>query len=311
MALSPLVTSSLISAGSSLLGGMMGGGKWGATRMANAQAEMNDVMFQDQARSYRRNPEFIVEGAKRAGIHPLVLFGSPMSQPSAPQLVGNLDTSGDNTWSTAMMNMGQDLSRAYSAHQTQKEREADAQNALTMQKAALARQERIDNANLTHQELQNELLRLQIRKNSLQETPPIPAIGKKDSAVVITPYNEHSQPSTHTNRWEMNPAPVTSANQDVQSLTAGPPSPAFKRYRVGGPNFGYHLEVPEGQSFSEGLESMGSIPAMGHTLAHQTLRAVDEAWHGNPKQKPNIPLPAGYHWNWKPFKKVWRAERSK
>lgn len=301
----PFVTGSLISAGSSLLGGMFGGG--GGTsrkKLVSLQEMMNEV----SRTNARMMPAHIVRGAERAGIHPLVLFGSPAMAGNANLVGGNISED-QNNWGTAFMNMGQDISRAYQARQSQQEREADRENAIRIAEMQQKTQLHKTAAEATHADLQNDYLRLQIKRLEQQTTPPHPTGAKSPVITPVDLTHDIKQSDNMTNKFEIIPAPITSADRQVQSLTAGPASPAFKRYRVGGPNFGYYLEVPEGDSFSEGLESLGAIPSMGHTLAHQTLRAVDDWWNGDPKMKPKHKLPEGYYWNWHPIRKVWRAER--
>ncbi len=308
--MNPIVTSSLVSAGSNLLGGLLGGGSSSSLNRAK-QWSLQDGMNKLALEQARRLPSAMVHGAENAGIHPLVLFGSP-SYSTAPNMVGNAgyEPQQSSNWGTAFMNMGQDVSRAIQAEQSQKEREQNRVSQLAQHEEQMALQRQRDRASTEHMGLQNDLIRAQIKRLEQTANPPMPDWNSTNSANVVTkPYNQLKQSDQVAGKWISEAAPVTSADRNVQSLTAGPPSPAFTRYRVGGPNMGYYLEVPSGGSFSEALESMGTIPSMGHTMAHQALRAVDSWWNGNPDSKPKIKLPAGYQWNWKPFTKTWRAER--
>ncbi|AZL83026.1 DNA pilot protein [Apis mellifera associated microvirus 54] len=305
---SDLVNSALISGGFNLAGGLFGGSSSSTNRkkLFSIQREM-DAFAREQARTM---PSAMVEGANRAGIHPLVLFGSGGYQPPSNS-VGSLgvEQSGNN-WGTAFMNMGQDVNRAIMANKSQQEREALQAQELARYEEAQENQRKRDAAQTEHMGLQNDLIRTQIKRLEQQMIPPKPPSVSGDANVVVKPYNHLKQSDQIAGKWVSEAAPVTSADREVQSLTAGPPSPAMTRYRLGGPNLGYYLEVPSGSSFSEGLESLGTIPSMGHTMAHQALRAVDQWWNGDPKSTPKIKLPAGYHWEWKPLTKAWRAERN-
>lgn len=150
----PLVTSSLISAGSSILGGLFGGKqKRGPSpqEQVNAQALLEQTML-------RNRPSWAVEGAKAAGIHPLVALGMSPYQGGASIMAG--DTGSGKDVFGALANAGQDVSRAVAAYQTKEQRD--------MNKSLAALQ-------LERAGLENELLRSQIAGQRAQLAPAIPS----------------------------------------------------------------------------------------------------------------------------------------
>ena len=133
----PAIVAAGISAAADLAGGLIGSGSNNHRGRENREAIYNSVAQK-------------VKAARDWGISPLYALGAPIYSPSAP--VGG----GDPVMGQAISNMGQDVSRAVAAGQTDAER---ALQALTLEKAGL----------------ENDYLRAQItsvRTRTLREVGP-------------------------------------------------------------------------------------------------------------------------------------------
>lgn len=153
----PLVTSSLISAGSNLLGGVFGGSK---------KSKVDPVeqfrALQGEANRYALDfatkiPKAQMYGWKEAGIHPLAGLG--MASPGAPAVgtFGQDTGSSGRDWGQIMSDMGQGVSRAVAAYATREERE------MARYSSALQ---------LENQQLQNDRLRSEIALMHAPGSPP-------------------------------------------------------------------------------------------------------------------------------------------
>lgn len=166
----PLITSALVSAGSSMLGGIFGGGK---VKRPSATEQIKFLlgnstpgkplprMSYSQALGIHdaNMMKARMKGAEEAGIHPLYAIGAA----SAGSPV-SLDVGGgyaDTGKQQAMADMGQGLSRAASAWLTRGERE--------MEKFSAKLQ-------LENQQLQNDRLRSEIALMGSAATPGMPPI---------------------------------------------------------------------------------------------------------------------------------------
>lgn len=281
MAVDPIIAAAGISAGSNLLGGLMGGDdghsyskqfKWNMRTLRHQLAYQSQWNLHDA----RTRPSHMVSGAKRAGIHPALLFGgSAMSAPTWS--IGGLDVagpsaSGGSSWGDSFRSFGQDLSRAIMSNLSREERA----NEL---KVLQERQSKLDALNLErhaldvqHMGLQNALLASQLQRLNQQAGPPAPSTAD----VVITPYDPNKQTGTQVGRWEVAPASVISASHEMPSVSAGPPEPGFKKYRFGGKHTGWTSELPYGNSLSESLESMGGAVAPLYVWGHNIARWLDD-----------------------------------
>lgn len=178
----PLVTSSLISAGTSLLGGLFGGGQ-----SNNKARKLGIEQLTDQRRSQeildRERPTWVADGARKAGISPLVAMGMQ------PVSVGGVSVGGDGGDShrgQMLADMGQNLGRAAEAYLTQDQR---------------AQQKVVDRLALERAGLENDLLRSQI--SAVNRTAATPGLPSPSSQVLPgQPYNPEldipvSQKGTH------------------------------------------------------------------------------------------------------------------
>lgn len=132
-----------ISAGSDLLGGLMG------SSASKKAAQFNADLQKEFAWNGIR---WRVEDAKAAGIHPLYALGAQTTSFSPIPI-------STDSMSTAMHGMGQDISRAMLAKATADERHDNTIGKLAVRRA----------------ELENQLLESQIAKTNAQLPPPLPS----------------------------------------------------------------------------------------------------------------------------------------
>lgn len=149
----PLISSSLISAGSSLLGKLFGGSKGPSPK---DQADFQNVMIQNNMKS-------LMEGAKSLGIHPTVALGLNPGVGGMSFDVGARDRS---TTGDMLNEMGQNLAGAVGRMQS-----AD-------QKAVAAATTKLT---LERGELENELLRTQIAQ---ARATPVPGISNNNNQMI-------------------------------------------------------------------------------------------------------------------------------
>lgn len=141
------ILGSLIGAGSSLLGGLLGASEAKKNRQLQKQAMYNGIQIK-------------VADAEKAGIHPLYALGASTFSPT-PIMSGMPE---------AVSNAGQDISRAVSAAQDGRERASVYSKAL-------------QSLQLERGSLENELLRSQIRKLNSAGSPPV-SPGPGDGNVI-------------------------------------------------------------------------------------------------------------------------------
>lgn len=196
----------LISAGAGLLGGMMNNNANQQINAQNnaAQQAVNEANIAATERANEQNlaaqKEFAQHGlrwktedAARAGVHPLYALGAP-AQSFSPSFVGA--TSGftpaqhDPSAGNMIAQGGQDLGRAIASTSTEDER-TKAFNAQVM------------GLQLERGQLENELLRTQIRRQITESGPAFPSVG-----------GAPGQLSFHGNSWRTNPG--TSDAQDME-----------------------------------------------------------------------------------------------
>lgn len=152
----------LISAGASLLGGLMG--KSSADDAREAQMAMNERNIALQKEFAQHGIRWKVEDAKAAGIHPIYALGGSTS--SFTPVSSNFAS--DTSLPNAMAAAGQDIGRAVNATRSQTERV----DAFTKTAQALQ---------LENMGLQNDVLRTEIASKTgrlvQQQNPPMPAPG--------------------------------------------------------------------------------------------------------------------------------------
>lgn len=252
---------SFIPAAANLVGGLLGNDSAEDINAANIQNQnnINSTNIALQREFAQNGIRWKVEDAKAAGLHPLAALGA-QTLSFSPISVG-AQYQADNSMGQAFSNIGQDISRAIHATRTAEERNAELE-------AAKARQAQLDainverhQADLAHMELQNALLYSQIRRLNQEQPPSMPSsVGSVGG--VTNPKKRYGSVTFQDSK-------ITSANPFNQSLEAGPQSPAMKKYRLGGPESGFTVDVP-GQQFAESLEPLGPLGfmyLMGHNFS--------------------------------------------
>lgn len=292
----PMTISSAISAGGSILSGMLGGG--GKQTSTTQTLKILDAQRERNRYDAEHMPYHMRIGAENAGLHPSVVFGAGGYQPGPTTVIPAYNDPKPD-WGNAVAGMSQNIGRAYMANKDAEERSDE---------IALARirQAEIDKRNFENLDLQNLMLATQIRQINSQLPVPAPASPRSGRVTIGDPI---TQSTYETGQYKVNPTEITSANPHIRSITAGPESPSMTKYRFGGPNLGFNYELPAGSSASEALESMGGIAASGLTMGHNILRSADRLVYGDPATKPSEKLPPGYYWHWKPISRVWQARR--
>lgn len=103
----------LIGAAGNIAGGLLGGKDNSAKKAAKAA-------WKNQEKTWLRGPQLMVEGAQRAGLHPLAVLGANWSAPGAAVV------SGQSTWGDAVGSGLEAAGNAYDQYQARKEAEAEA-----------------------------------------------------------------------------------------------------------------------------------------------------------------------------------------
>lgn len=152
----PIVGAALISGGLGMVGSMLKGNqeRSAAREINEGNARQADANIQMQKEFAQQGIRWKVEDAKAAGLHPLAAIGA-QTHSFIPVTVGDRAVAPSNDF--GLRDLGQDLSRAIEARQTQQERV----------KEGLDR--RIQEAQLRGLELRNEALEREI--NSSQRPP--------------------------------------------------------------------------------------------------------------------------------------------
>lgn len=180
----------LISAGASLIGGMMNrDAAKDASRQAAEQARRNEEM---QIAFAQKGIRWKVDDAKAAGIHPVYALGAPTTSFSPVSLSSTADTS----MGSAIASAGQDIGRAVNATRTAGERSdvyTDTVKKLSLQKMGL----------------ENDLLASQIAKLKVNDNPPLPSIAPDKDAPFHVPEAKKSEERPPLmfggQRWLTNP----------------------------------------------------------------------------------------------------------
>lgn len=184
---------SIISAGASLLGGLMN--RSSAKDAQNAAAAQAQANYEHQKEFAQQGLRWKVEDAKAAGIHPVYAMGAPTTSFSPISLESKADTSMGN----AIASMGQDIGGAINKTRTAPERASaytQAAQALSLEKGAL----------------ENEVLRSQLARIKQTNSPPFPqtsAIKADDPAPFAVPEGSKSEDRPPLmifgKRWMTNP----------------------------------------------------------------------------------------------------------
>lgn len=175
----PLVTSTLISTGANLLGGLFGKKKKGPSLQ-----EQYNIAYDDKVKQYEYMPSHMVSGFKRAGIHPLYGLSGGSAQYSAPALIGGDDNG--STTGQIISDMGNGVARAAEAYASKDER--------ALNRRLLEAQVKTAEAQATGTELQNVKIASEARLASQAGTPP--SLNSGNPRVSVVPSEiEASNPS--------------------------------------------------------------------------------------------------------------------
>lgn len=155
---------SLISAGASLLGGLMG--KSSADDAREAQMAMNERNIALQKEFAQNGIQWKVQDAKAAGLHPIYALGGSTASFTPVSANFSADTSIPN----AMAAAGQDIGRAVNATRSASDR-VDA-----FSKTAQALQ--LENMSLQNDNLRSEIASKAARLNQ-QINPPMPSVADR------------------------------------------------------------------------------------------------------------------------------------
>ena len=268
-----MLSPALISAGASLLSGVMG--KKAADSAQQSQERQNEANIALQREFAQSGIQWKVADAKAAGIHPLAALGA-QTHSFAPVVVG---AAPDYSMANAVGQMGQNLSSAVARTRDAGQRFEAAFSAKSMQ------------LDLEHKELQNYLLASQIKRLQAEPSPGIPDVSR----------------GAATGSSVVRPAEVTAGRFDDPAITAGPAGSAFSEYKIGGPNVYGTISVPSNDA-SQGMESQGTLATLYQSGMHALLRSIDEFYYGGNKPKIKYEIPAGRSWEWDRIKQKWRLK---
>lgn len=225
-----------IAAGAQLIGG----------RRDNMEAEEARFVEANRQREFAQNSIiWRVQDAKQAGVHPLFALGASGASytPSAIQVP-----------SSGIAEAGQTIGRAMMAQKTDMERDIESAQ-LDAARAAAAR-------DFAHASYYDSLA----ARERQGVNPPLPLPGLSSPGVIegqssgIDVVGEIPRVQTTSedipgryNVVKGKDAEVTSANEAIPYVTAGPADPGSKRYRL---SKNMEVLLPAGSSMSESLESL-------------------------------------------------------
>lgn len=246
----------------------------------NRQSQRNsdrDYALQDElARSGIR---LRVADAKAAGLHPLSALGVPLASGGGNQAMFTDPVSSDIAW-----NLGQDNSRATNATRTTLER-SKARN---------------DSLQTERMELENDLLRSQIRKINASPNPPFPS-ATDDSRRAIA-----GQAGSEV---EIRPAQPTATHPGIPSQEAG--AIADRGFTRTSPTT---FAVIPSLDVKERIEDQW-IPETAwaaRNLVAPATKSIFNTKRQRRKAPPQEWLPKGYtHWKFNPFTMEWKAQKTR
>lgn len=268
---------SLISAGASLLGGLLGKSSADDSRKS---AEMMAAQNIAQQREFaQQGIRWKVEDAKAAGIHPLYALGA--STPSFSPVSANFTA--DTSMPNALASAGQDIGRAVNATRSTNERAdafATAANKLALEKG----------------QLENEVLKLDVASRAArlrqQLNPPMP-IGQR----YMTGLDGQSAAAT--------PITVSEKNERISPDPQNPHSEAFAVADVGHSRTasGGYSVVPS-KDVQERIED-NWLQQIMWSFRNNVLPSM-----GENQVPPPVPVPAGYDkWLYHPFYQEYRPHK--
>ena len=261
----------LISGAGSAISGLL------ANRSARKAADQQAALQREFA---QHGITWKVEDAKRAGLHPLAALGAQTTS-YQPVSVGQ-------DYSFAR-DFGQDLSRAMTATADAKERAQLQAEQLQMNRESHAAQLNRIHAETALDEMRMREIASKINRNaSGQVGPPMVQLRRGGK-----PNNPQG--------FVMEDNRIVKSNPDNAALAAGPAAPGFQKFRIGGPKYGFNVDLPS-QQMSESLEGAEwfSPVVLGAHYWNAGLEHVSDSIKSWIKDKkggpPNIKLPPGHRW---------------
>lgn len=272
-----MVLGSLIGAGASIVGGLIG--KKASDKQAAVQAEQATLDREMSKQFAQEGIRWRVADAKAAGIHPLYALGAQLPSHSPSTFVpGDTSALGD-----AFARAGDHIGRAVDASRSAGERTLTKLQALQIERG----------------ELENELLRSQIAKEKAQLGPPLPMPGEQRSSFMPGQGDPE--------RLGLTVKPATEhVEQQPQSVTvANPRNTSMEPHAVTDRGFVWtgsgYAPVPS-KDAKERMEDM-AIPEIAWSIRNLLLPNL-----GNKSMEPPAHLiPEGYNsWRWSYSKQEWQ-----
>lgn len=253
---------SIISAGSSLLGGQNANDNASAIRAADLQAQREFA---------QHGIRWKVADAKAAGLHPLAAIGGIGASytPSATTVGDSGYASAGEHLGNALNNMGQNTKRAQVATMTAEERA-------------------MSDATIENMKLRNRLLEAQITSEwsnvmGQPRTPTMPSAVNPGASKVSKHIN-----AARPGLIDGQPSVSISASPGDLGMEAGR-TPSFKPY-----DLSPRISIPMPSSAaSEAFEQMGP----GAAPAALAVRGVDKFFRGGTPPSANL-LPRDHRWEW-------------
>lgn len=231
----PITTAALVSAGGSILGGLIGRNS-GAVYSREAMNEDTDYWM-------RKSIQYRAEDAKNAGLHPLyALSGGP-----APQMPGVTVDNSKQWLGSAVQQAGQDIGRAMAQRMTPEQKALHDANVTALRTRAFR----------DFQEGQywaSRAMRGQIESNESQDASG-PVVGED----VIT-----GKVASPGKSYVVKPAEVKIAKESAPHEVLAPASPGWKRQRLWPGRFGNRLVPDSDESWAESIE--GLVPATAFAI---------------------------------------------
>lgn len=272
-----------IAAASSLIGGHLD------RKQSQENSEANIAMQREFAQQGIR---WRVADAKAAGIHPLYALGASGASFSPSVNVGSMGP--------ALASAGQDIGRAFAATASQREREGVVQYQRSREAAADRMAIERHNVQLEGLSLENELRRLQIRRELSQVGPPFPSAVSGSGGASSFPVRQgevESRPLKGLVEIKRSEQVSRDPNVAGREAAIGGGKPAFVPYRVGGNRHGFTLDVPSSE-FGEGLEGggpaawlLGALGVGGHYGA-RAMEWIEDEMRAFMKRNPKGSYPA-------------------
>lgn len=261
----------LISAASKLIGGYMSGNEQenaNATNQANWQTSM---AYQDLVN--KNTIQWKVQDAQKAGLHPLAALG--VNTAGGPtSFIGATPSTG---MGNAVSDMGQDLSRALRASETQQRRAESFDTAIR-------------GLDIENKQLQNELLRSRIAVSRAGTPPATPSFEQRWAL----------PGSGDTPSVKLEPVGVNPGEPGKPYMEPGTnPDTSYMRTKDG-------YAIYPSKAAQERMED-NFLAQTSWMYRNQILPTVDR----KSEQPPGAPPPDGYEWRWNAVKGEYRPARRK